>query len=125
MDDALVDGNQPYAVNLSAASGDLAYQGLSGSVAVVNDDNDVAALTLGAISSHTSEAGASATFTVRLATQPTANVTVSLANPTTANMAYTNGTSLGSVFAEDANLQFFEGIGKSYPFGTSTYTRMA
>lgn len=36
-------------------------------------------------------------------------------------MNYTNGTTLGAVFASDANMQILEGVGKSYPFG-STFT---
>lgn len=30
---------------------------------------------------------------------------------------YTNGTSLGAPYASDANLTFYQGVGKSYPFG--------
>jgi hypothetical protein len=77
VDDAQVDGNVAYQVDLSAASADGLYQGLAGSVAVTTDDNDAAALVVGAISRHTSEAGQTATFTVALASQPTHDVTVS------------------------------------------------
>lgn len=33
------------------------------------------------------------------------------------NLNYTNGTSVGSAFASDANITFYEGIGLEYPFG--------
>jgi hypothetical protein len=36
---------------------------------------------------------------------------------TTGTLAYTNGTSLGAVFAQNQDIQFLEGIGKAYPFG--------
>jgi hypothetical protein len=78
VDDALVDGNIAYQVNLTAASSDNAYQGLTGNVSVTNDDNDGASLVLGAISRHTTEAGQTATFTVALASQPTQDVTVTV-----------------------------------------------
>src|SRR5258707_10238719 len=50
-------------------------------VSVTNRDNDVAGVTVNRISGlTTSEAGGSATFTVVLNTQPTANVTIGLAS---------------------------------------------
>jgi hypothetical protein len=76
-DDALIDGNVAYQVNLSAASADGLYQGLADNVSVTNDDNDAASLVVGSISRHTTEAGQTATFTVALASQPTHDVTVS------------------------------------------------
>ena len=76
VDDALLDGNIAYQVNLVAASADVQYQGLTGNVSVTNDDNDGASLVVGAISRHTTEAGQTATFTVALASQPAQDVTV-------------------------------------------------
>ncbi|MBK8465801.1 MAG: hypothetical protein IPL32_08220 [Chloracidobacterium sp.] len=35
------------------------------------------------------------------------------------SMSYTPGTSVGTVFASDANIRIKEGTGKAYPFGTS------
>lgn len=46
-------------------------------------DNDDSGLVVGAISAHTTEAGGTATFTVRLATQPTANVTITVGSDDT------------------------------------------
>ncbi|WP_165805936.1 HYR domain-containing protein [Marixanthomonas spongiae] len=40
---------------------------------------------------------------------------------TSGGMNYTNGTANGTVFVEDDNIQFLEGSGKSYPFGSSTF----
>ncbi|ABS27125.1 Calx-beta domain-containing protein [Anaeromyxobacter sp. Fw109-5] len=76
-DDALADGAIAYAVNLSATSTDPGYGGRTGSVSVTNGDNDAAGIAVGAPSATTtSEAGAFATFTVVLTSQPTADVTV-------------------------------------------------
>jgi len=36
----------------------------------------------------------------------------------TNNMRYTNGNTTGALFASDGNLEFFEGSGNIYPFGT-------
>ncbi|MCC7429850.1 T9SS type A sorting domain-containing protein [bacterium] len=38
---------------------------------------------------------------------------------TTTVINYTNGTALGTAYAQDLNLQIFEGIGKAYPFGAT------
>lgn len=40
---------------------------------------------------------------------------VTLVNTT--NIAYTNGGTTGDLFASDANMEFYEGAGKAYPFG--------
>lgn len=39
-------------------------------------------------------------------------------------MNYTNGSSQGAVYASDANMQILEGIGKSYPFGSTFSPRV-
>jgi hypothetical protein len=82
-DDALIDGNVGYQVNLSAASADGLYQGLTGNVSVTNDDNDAASLVVGSISRHTTEAGQTATFSVALASAPAADVTVTVGSSDT------------------------------------------
>lgn len=38
------------------------------------------------------------------------------------SLNYTDGTSVGSVWASNQDLQTLQGAGKSYPFGTSTFT---
>ena len=42
---------------------------------------------------------------------------------TTGSLTYTNGTTVGALFASDANLQMFEGAGKGYPFGSTFQPR--
>ena len=40
------------------------------------------------------------------------------------SVAYTNGTSIGSVFASNNDLDFYQGVGKSYPFGSTFSPRV-
>ncbi len=77
-DDALADGNQPYAITFSATtSNDPAYAAITpGNVDVTNTDNDSAGITVSAISGNTTEAGGQATFSVVLSSQPYNDVTV-------------------------------------------------
>jgi hypothetical protein len=78
IDDSVADGNQGYAVAFSATtSNDLAYAAITPpNVAITNDDNDSAGIIVTAISGHTTEAGGTATFTVKLNSQPQGTVTV-------------------------------------------------
>ncbi|MEZ4446374.1 MAG: hypothetical protein R3B72_45265 [Polyangiaceae bacterium] len=41
---------------------------------------------------------------------------------TTSVMDYTDGTTLGALLVENADLQILQGTGKSYPFGSSTFS---
>ncbi|KAA3596283.1 MAG: hypothetical protein DWQ06_15540 [Calditrichaeota bacterium] len=43
---------------------------------------------------------------------------------TSGSVNYTNGTAVGNVFAQDANIQFLEGVGKGYPFGATNTPRI-
>lgn len=78
LDDALADGDQPYTVSVGPALGaGSGYEGVSGApVSLKNEDDDIAGAFVGNVAGMATEAGASATFTVRLRTQPTANVTI-------------------------------------------------
>ena len=81
VNDQVADGNQPYTIVTAAAtSADPAYNGLDAAdVAVVNNDNDSAGITVSPTSGLvTSEFGTTATFTVVLNSQPTASVTINL-----------------------------------------------
>ena len=70
--------HQPYTIVTAAAtSADVLYNGINAAdVAVTNTDNDAAGITVTPTSGlTTTEAGGTATFTVVLTTQPTADVT--------------------------------------------------
>lgn len=81
--DNVADGPQPYVIQTGiATSADAAYAVINADdVDVINVDNDVAGITVSAASGPTSEAGGvagSATFTVKLNSQPKAPVSIPL-----------------------------------------------
>jgi hypothetical protein len=83
VDDALLDGDIAYSiVTAAAASADSNYSGLNAAdVSVTNTDNDASGFTVSPTSGLvTTEAGGTATFTVVLNTQPTANVMIGLSS---------------------------------------------
>ena len=86
VDDALDDGDVAYTIVTAAAtSADAIYNGLNAAdVAVTNTDNDGAGITVTPTSGlTTTEAGGTATFTVVLRRQPTADVTIGLSSSDT------------------------------------------
>ena len=76
------DCNVGYTIVTGAASSaDGNYNGLNASdVSVTNTDNDTAGITVSSVSGPTTEGGGTATFTIVLNTQPTANVTITLSS---------------------------------------------
>jgi hypothetical protein len=92
VNDTISDGNIAYSIVTAAAtSTDPNYSGRNAAdVAVTNQDNDIPGITVAPTSGLvTTEAGGTATFTVRLDTQPSANVTIGLSSNDT-----TEGTAL-------------------------------
>jgi hypothetical protein len=86
VNDALADGSIAYSIVTTAAtSTDPNYSGRNAAdVAVTNQDNDSPAITVAPTSGlTTTEAGGTATFTVRLDSEPTANVTIGLSSSDT------------------------------------------
>lgn len=83
VDDFVDDGDVPYSIAvLPGASGDLAYNGLDpDDVAVTNIDDDTRSVTAIPTSGLlTTEAGGTATFTLVLGSEPTADVSISLSS---------------------------------------------
>ncbi len=82
LDDAIDDGDRAYTLQLHpGVSADPDYQGLDPSdPTLVNRDDDTAGLVVSAPSGPTSEVGGSAGFSIRLASQPLAEVRLSLAS---------------------------------------------
>jgi len=81
VDDAIVDGDVAYTIDISAATGDPTYLGLQPvpTVPVVNEDNDTASVILTPENGiQVVEGGAAASVAVELGSQPSGNVTVSL-----------------------------------------------
>ena len=85
-DDGVADGDATYHIVFSATtSADAAYAAITPApVAVTNTDNDTAGINVSTISGPTTEAGGNATFSVTLASQPTADVTVHFASDNSA-----------------------------------------
>ena len=85
VDDDIDDENINYSIALGEASSlDSKYQDVDpDDVAVVNEDDDTKGITVSAISGNTLEAGGTATFTVKLTSQPTASVTVPISSTDT------------------------------------------
>ncbi len=80
INDDLIDGNQSYAIQFTAAtSADSLYDSQSPvDVQVVNIDDDSAAFNISPIDGNTGEDGTIATFSAQLTTQPTADVTIAI-----------------------------------------------
>ncbi|MFO0748339.1 MAG: Calx-beta domain-containing protein [Myxococcota bacterium] len=79
VDDATADGNQIARIDLAVSSADLRYAAVSVSSSFVVDvDDDSAGLVVGDVDGQPSERGDAATFALRLASRPTAPVTVPL-----------------------------------------------
>jgi hypothetical protein len=80
LNDFIVNGDQTYQINGTAASTDANYNGRAMTpVTVVNKEADVAGFTVTPTSLTTSEGGASASFSVALTSKPNAPVAVNLA----------------------------------------------
>ena len=85
VNDSLDDGDIAYSIVTAAAtSADGNYNGVNASdVSVTNTDNDTSGITVTPTSGlTTTEAGGTATFTVVLDAQPTADVTIGLSSAT-------------------------------------------
>lgn len=95
VDDNQIDGPVAYTIiTANTVSSDSNYSNLTVlDVAVTNDDNDVAAINVTPTSGLiTTEAGGTATFTIVLATQPTANVLFDLTSSNTSEGSVNPGT---------------------------------
>jgi len=97
VDDDVDDGNIVYhIITAPAISGDSNYNEKNAAdVTVTNTDDDTAGITVGAISGPTTEAGGTATFTIVLDSEPTADVTIGLGSDD-----LTEGTVAGPTFAD-------------------------
>lgn len=86
VDDSIDDGNIAYTVVLGAAtSADAAYNGRNpADASLTNQDNDTAGVTVSPPSgTSTTEAGGQVTFTIKLDSQPTADVSIGITSNNT------------------------------------------
>ena len=84
VDDNVTDGTQSYQINFPLSTEDTKYSSLSvSSLSMSNKDDEVAGVVVGTISGNTTEIGGTATFTVKLNSQPEAEVTISVSSSNT------------------------------------------
>lgn len=122
VDDTVQDGDQQFAVLLAPATGDEAYAGLDPmNVTGTTLDNDSPAVRVVAASNlEVSEAGNTVTFTVGLATTPTADVTIPISSGTPTEVSATP-TSLTFTTTDWApKTVTLTGVDDSVADGTST-----
>ncbi len=83
VDDDVDDGDMSFSIVIAPASGGD-YAGVDAEdISVTNNDDDTRGITVSAVSGDTTEAGGTATFTVVLDSQPTADVTIPLSSSDT------------------------------------------
>ncbi len=83
MDDSITDGNQVYSIGLTPntfITEDPDYKTAPPDVTMINIDNETADILVGTASNHTTEAGVKATFTVKLVSQPMADVIINVSS---------------------------------------------
>lgn len=125
VDDYLIDGHQNYTILLGLTSSvDPNYHNLNPSdISVINIDNDTAGVTIGNISGNTAEDGTTATFTVKLTSQPTANVTIPIESSDTGEGTITVTNLLFTDQNWDANQTVtVTGINDDLDDGNQSYT---
>jgi len=108
-DDAVDDGGAVYTIGLnsSTSSSGASYNSLSRTVSGVNADDDDAALTVSKTAVSTDEGAGTDTFTVQLATEPTAAVTVTI-GPTGDGMDEARASPSSLTFAAAASSGVFK-----------------
>ena len=95
VDDNVTDGTQSYQIDFQISTEDTKYSALSlSSLSVSNKDDEVAGVEVGTISGNTTESGETSTFTVKLNSQPEADVTISVSSSNT-DEGTVNPSSLG------------------------------
>ncbi len=125
VNDSAVDGNQSYTIVLAAASSsDSNYNGLNpDNVSVTNTDDETAGITVSSISGNTTESGGTATFTLKLTSQPSANVTIAVSSSVTTegSVSTSSITFTSSNWNTDQTITV-TGIDDSIADGDITYT---
>ena len=84
VDDNVTDGTQSYQIDFQLSTEDTKYSSLSvSSLSMSNKDDEVAGVVVGTISGNTTESGGTATFTVKLNSQPEVDVAISVSSSNT------------------------------------------
>ena len=106
-----------------AISVDPQYSLLKASdVSLSNIDNDTAGITVSAISGNTTEAGGTASFTIVLNSQPTANVGIALSTDTTEGTISSNSLTFTSANWNTPQVVTVTGVDDTVIDGNISYT---
>ncbi|MBF0236228.1 MAG: Ig-like domain-containing protein [SAR324 cluster bacterium] len=94
VDDFIIDGNQTYTIALAkTVSTDANYNGLApAGVSVINTDNETAGFVVSDLIGNVTEAGGTGNFVVKLTSQPTADVTLTVTSSNLLEATVTPGT---------------------------------
>ncbi|MBL8752667.1 MAG: hypothetical protein JNK15_05145 [Planctomycetes bacterium] len=115
-------------VNLSTPTADIEVYAVTGGGTFVGKESNAALWTLVGTATGVVNSGNNVATSVPIAVNVpiAAGQSMGFYVTTTAGggVNYTNGTGVGNVFAQDANIQFREGVGKSYPFATTFTPRI-
>jgi len=125
VDDTVQDGNQSYIITLGTAnSDDSDYNGQTPTdVSVTNTDNDTAGFTISGISGNSTEAGGTATFTIKLSSEPTADVTIAINSlDTTEGVASPSGITFTPVNWNINQMVTVTGVDDAIQDGNQSYT---
>jgi hypothetical protein len=132
-DDALAEGPHTGTITHTATSLDTHYDGIA-AVFLVNGiatsdviasiiDNDMAGITVSAITGDTTESGGTATFTVFLNTEPTADVTIGISSSDTAEGTVSpSSLTFTSADWSDAQTVTVTGVNDDFADGDIVYT---
>ena len=125
VDDTAVDGNQGYTIILGvASSADSNYSGLDpADVSVSNTDDDTAGITIYSPGDNTTESGGSFTFTAKLNSQPSSDVTFSVSSSDTSegSASQSSLTFTSSNWGTEQYVQI-SGVDDSLDDGNQNYT---
>ena len=95
LNDDVADGSQTFSISFATTSADPLYNAISiANISATNTDNDAVGVTVSAISGNTTEAGGTATFTVKLNSEPVNAVTITSVSDNSAEGTVSLGASL-------------------------------
>lgn len=123
IDDLVTDGNQPYTIVLGPAKGDKIYKKFDpADVSLSNQDDDVPGIQVVAGNNlQTTEGGGTATFTIKLATKPTANVTIPIQSSNTLEGSVTSSVTFTPLNWNKAQTVTITGVNDSLVDGDQPY----
>lgn len=123
-DDALIDGEQVYQINTAVSSSDVSYDGLAvPAIDASNSDDDVAGVVVSPTTGlTTTESGGTATFTVVMTAEPTADVVINFNSSDVNEGNVTNSVTFTSADWHVAQNVLVTGVDDALDDGDVAYT---